>query len=185
MVITGPDSTFIQDLKHQLQTVFHMKDLGNLQYFLALEVHSTSKGIFLHQHKYVTYLVSMAGLKSANPVNTPLKVNVKYHQDEGDLLANPLLWTQNSLFAKYLSMKSLFPIGTMPKLSAYSDANWAECPDTRQSVTSWCKIVVESNLKKDSELWWMENEAKRDILINVKDDGAMKDWLLYMHAKEK
>jgi len=36
----------------------------------------------------------MAGLQSANPVDTPLEVNVKYHRDDGDLLTDPLLYRQ-------------------------------------------------------------------------------------------
>jgi len=94
IVITGSDNASIQRLKERLQTSFHMKDIGNMHYFFGLEVHSTSKGIFLHQHKYATYLISMAGLQSANSMDTPLEVNVKYHRDDGDLLPNPLLYRQ-------------------------------------------------------------------------------------------
>ena len=36
----------------------------------------------------------MAGLQSANSMDTPLEVNVKYHRDDGDLLPNPLLYRQ-------------------------------------------------------------------------------------------
>ena len=100
MVITSSDNASIQRLKEQLQASFHMKDLGNLHYFLGLEVHSTSKGIFLHQHKYATDLISMAGLQSAKPVDTPLEVNVKYHRNDGDLLPDPLLY---QLFDYYSS----------------------------------------------------------------------------------
>nr|XP_027192547.1 uncharacterized protein LOC113787705 [Cicer arietinum] len=184
MVITGSDQASIQELKHQLQTAFHMKDLGNLQYFLGLEVHSTSKGIFLHQHKYATYLISMAGVHSANPVDTPLEVNVKYHRDEGDLLSDPLLYRQLVGSLNYLTITRpgisfavqqvsqfmhsprhlhlaavrriiryllgtsqqglFFPIGTVPKLIAYSDADWAGYPDTRRSVTGWCMFLGSS-----------------------------------------
>ena len=62
MVITSSDNASFQILKEQLKTSFRKKDLGNLHYFFGLEVHSTSKSIFLHQHKYATYLISMAGL---------------------------------------------------------------------------------------------------------------------------
>lgn len=71
-----------------------MKDLGTLHYFLGLEVNSTSKGMFLHQHKYATNLISMVGLQTANPMDTPLEVNVKYHRDDRNLLINPLLYRQ-------------------------------------------------------------------------------------------
>ena len=62
MVITGSDQASIQQLKQQLQASFHMKDLGCLHYFLGLEVHSNSKGIFLNQHKYTEDLISLVGL---------------------------------------------------------------------------------------------------------------------------
>ena len=92
MVITGSDHVSIQHLKRQLQASFHMKDLGNLNYFLGLEVNSHPKGLFLHQHKYTDDLISLAGLQSAAPLDTPLEVNAKYLCDEGDILPNPLLY---------------------------------------------------------------------------------------------
>ena len=104
MVITGSDNASIQSLKEQLHASFHMKDLGNLHYFLGLEFHFTSKGIFHHQHKYTTDLISMAGLQSANPVDTPLEVNVKYHRDDGDLLSDPLLYRQLVGSLNYLTI---------------------------------------------------------------------------------
>ena len=52
IVITGTDSTLITHLQQHLQASFHMKDLGPLTYFLGLEVHTDSTGIFLNQHKY-------------------------------------------------------------------------------------------------------------------------------------
>nr|KYP49505.1 hypothetical protein KK1_028786 [Cajanus cajan] len=72
MVIMGSDHTSIQHLKEQLKAPFHMKDLDPLLYFLGLEVSMDSKGIFLRQHKYVEDLISLAGLHSATPVDTPL-----------------------------------------------------------------------------------------------------------------
>jgi hypothetical protein len=52
IVITRTDSNLIAHLKQNLQASFHMKDLGPLIYFLGLEVHTDSSGIFLNQHKY-------------------------------------------------------------------------------------------------------------------------------------
>nr|KYP49872.1 hypothetical protein KK1_028372 [Cajanus cajan] len=36
-----------------LHATFCMKDLGQLTYFLGLEVHHRSNGIYLNQHKYI------------------------------------------------------------------------------------------------------------------------------------
>ncbi|XP_020209382.1 uncharacterized protein LOC109794341 [Cajanus cajan] len=104
MVITGSDHTSIQHLKEQLKASFHMKDLGPLRYFLGLEVSMDSTGLFLHQHKYVEDLISLAGLHSTTPVDTPLEINVKYHRDEGDLLSDALLYRQLVGSLNYLTI---------------------------------------------------------------------------------
>ncbi|CAJ2679448.1 unnamed protein product [Trifolium pratense] len=107
MIITGSDHAAIQRIKHQLQHSFNMKDLGDLHYFLGLVVCSDSKGIFLHQYKYTKNLISLAGLTLANPVDTPIEVNVKYCRDEGDLLSDPLLYRQLVGILNYLTITLL------------------------------------------------------------------------------
>jgi len=47
MVIVGNTLSAIEDLKQYLNLHFHMKDLGELKYFLGLEVVRTAAGIFL------------------------------------------------------------------------------------------------------------------------------------------
>jgi len=69
-----------------LHNTFQMKDLGHLTYFLGLKVHSRDYGLFLNQHKYIQDLIELVGLKDATVVDTPMKVNVKYQKDEGELL---------------------------------------------------------------------------------------------------
>nr|KYP49869.1 hypothetical protein KK1_028369 [Cajanus cajan] len=34
-----------------------------------------------------------------------------------------------------------FPRGSPLQLLAYSDADWAGCPDTRRSTTGWCMFL--------------------------------------------
>jgi reverse transcriptase-like protein len=51
MVITGHDEREINELKKKLFLEFEMKDLGNLKYFLGIEVLRSNKGIFINQKK--------------------------------------------------------------------------------------------------------------------------------------
>jgi hypothetical protein len=69
-----------------------MKDLGQLTYFLGLEVHHRPNGIFVNQHKYIQDLIILVGLEDTFSVDTPMKLNVKYRKDEGDLLNDPTLY---------------------------------------------------------------------------------------------
>ena len=75
-----------------LHTTFHMKDLGQLTYFLGLEVHHQASGIFVKYHQYIQDLITLAGLEDTSFVDTPMEVNVKCKKDEGDLLDDPTLY---------------------------------------------------------------------------------------------
>ena len=53
MIIIGNNEKEIKELKRKLFMEFEMKDLGNLKYFLGIEVFRFEKGIFINQKKYV------------------------------------------------------------------------------------------------------------------------------------
>ncbi|XP_040866289.1 uncharacterized mitochondrial protein AtMg00810-like [Glycine max] len=38
------------------------------------------------------------------------------------------------------------PTGAPIQLQAYSDANWAGCPDTRKSTTGWCMFLGDAHI---------------------------------------
>ncbi|RVX05870.1 Retrovirus-related Pol polyprotein from transposon RE1 [Vitis vinifera] len=56
MVITGSNSAMVQTLITQLSKEFSMKDLGDLHYFLDVEVQANEKGLFLNQRSALQYL---------------------------------------------------------------------------------------------------------------------------------
>lgn len=52
------------------------------------------------------------------------------------------------------------------------------------------RMPTECDLEKGTELWCftvclIENEVRREIFLNLKDDDSRKTWLMYMHAREK
>ena len=61
IIITGDDEAEIVKLKGCLSKVFEVKDLGNLKYFLGIEVARSPKGIALSQRKYTLDLLSDMG----------------------------------------------------------------------------------------------------------------------------
>ena len=151
---------------------------------MGLKVHSSSSGVFVHQHKYAHDLIALAGLQDSSPMDTHLEVNVKFRRDDGDLLPNPTLYRQLVGSLNYLtitrpdisfavqqvsqfmqsprhlylvavrriiryllgsSSRGLFyPAGSSICLVTFSDVDWAGCPDTCRSVTSWCMFLGDS-----------------------------------------
>jgi hypothetical protein len=59
-----------------------MKDLGELHYFLDIEVIQSPKGIWLLQRQYALNKLSEYGMMSWKPISTPLEQNVKLSADE-------------------------------------------------------------------------------------------------------
>ena len=72
MIITGDDSEEMMKLEQNLAAEFEMKNLGDLKYFLGVEVARSSRGIFLSQRKYVLDLLKETGMLGCKPVDTPI-----------------------------------------------------------------------------------------------------------------
>jgi hypothetical protein len=61
--------------------------LGELHYFLGIEVKKTSDGIKLSQEKYASYILKRTGMINCKPVNTPMVTSEKLSAHIGDALA--------------------------------------------------------------------------------------------------
>ncbi|XP_056695762.1 uncharacterized mitochondrial protein AtMg00810-like [Spinacia oleracea] len=89
LVITGNNMVSISAAKTFLSSQFHMKDLGELRYFLGLEVDRPKEGIFLSQKKYTLDLLAEYGLTGCKPLKLPMDSHLKLTPDSGDVLENP------------------------------------------------------------------------------------------------
>jgi hypothetical protein len=58
-----------------------MSMIGELTYFLGLQVKKTSKGIFISQSKYAKDLMKLFGLDWKSHACTPMSTNVKIGTD--------------------------------------------------------------------------------------------------------
>jgi len=88
ILITGNDVNAISTLKQFLHSRFRIKDLGNLKYFLGIEVSRSKKGISISQRKYTLEILKDNGLSGSKPLNFPMEQNVKL-SDSGELLKDP------------------------------------------------------------------------------------------------
>ncbi|PRQ31135.1 putative RNA-directed DNA polymerase [Rosa chinensis] len=77
MVITGDDLVEIGSLQKKLASEFEMKNLGDLKYFLGIEVARGRDDIFLCQRKYVLDLLAETGMLDCCPIDTPIEQNHK------------------------------------------------------------------------------------------------------------
>ncbi|XP_075112104.1 uncharacterized protein LOC142182080 [Nicotiana tabacum] len=157
----GDRLDLIEDTKNALQKAFKMKDLGELKYFLRIEFAISEKGISLHQRKYALELVSELGLSTAKPIGTPMDNNLKLTTREydehlstaslaGDEQPKRSHMKAAQRIVKYI--KNEHGLGVLlsnkpqDKITAFCDADWAACPQTRKSITGFLVKIGESTV---------------------------------------
>ena len=64
----------IKYLKGVLAQEFEIKDLGQLKYFIGMEVARSHKGIFVSWRKYTLDLLKETGMLGCKPADTPSKL---------------------------------------------------------------------------------------------------------------
>ena len=94
IILVGTCSQNIESFKQVLDGQFKLKDLGNLRYFLGLEVACSQQGIFVCQRHYALELLKDAGFLGCKPIKTPIESNLKLFKEEGDLLDDPMMYRQ-------------------------------------------------------------------------------------------
>ena len=83
LVIAGADLDKICHVKSQLAASFEMKDLGDLHYFLGIEVIRTPEGILISQRHYALNMLFKFRMADCKPISIPLDRNTKLHRDSG------------------------------------------------------------------------------------------------------
>ncbi|GJT30182.1 retrovirus-related pol polyprotein from transposon TNT 1-94 [Tanacetum coccineum] len=81
----GSSLQLIQEFQTTMKKMFDMTDLGELQYFLGLEITQTQEGIFMSQKKYVADTLKKFNMQGCKISSTPMNTNEKlrFEDDTG------------------------------------------------------------------------------------------------------
>ena len=83
LFVTESNSTLVEKFKYEMNNAFEMTDLGEMTYFLGMEIHQTQQGIFICQRKYAMEVLKKFGMANCKPVSTPLMQNEKLSKEDG------------------------------------------------------------------------------------------------------
>lgn len=121
IILASNDLNSISELKTFLDNKFRIKDLGNLKYFLWLEVARSSKSITLCQRKYALDILQDSGFLAVKSVAFPMEQNVKFSKLDGDLLEDPFTYRRLIGRLVYLTISCLNISYFVQVLSQYMD----------------------------------------------------------------
>jgi hypothetical protein len=87
VIVASSSPQVVTALLNDLHSDFPLKDLGQLSYFLRIEVKHCDDGIVLTQEKYRMDILTHVGMTACKPVHTPLAVNGQLSLTDGELLS--------------------------------------------------------------------------------------------------
>ena len=76
IVFGGMSNKMVQHFLHQMQPEFEMSLVGELTYFLGLQVKQMQDTIFISQSKYAKNIVKKFGLENASHKRTPTTTQI-------------------------------------------------------------------------------------------------------------
>ena len=65
-----------------MQSEFEMSLLGELSFFLELQIRQSNQGIFISQTKYIREMIKRFGMEDCKPVITLMQTSCKLSKDD-------------------------------------------------------------------------------------------------------
>ena len=99
----------ISTITSLLHNFFHIRNLGDLTYFLGIEVARNTTGIHLSQWKYILDLLKDSGMLGCAPAPTPMFHNTKLSTTKGILLGDAKSTTYRRLIGRLIYLTNTRP----------------------------------------------------------------------------
>nr|GEU76694.1 retrovirus-related Pol polyprotein from transposon TNT 1-94 [Tanacetum cinerariifolium] len=81
---TNPKSC--QLFAHEMNSTFQMSLMGQMSFFLGLQVSQNPRGIFINQSKFAFEILKKYGFDNSTPIDTPMSKRPKLNKDRGKLI---------------------------------------------------------------------------------------------------
>ncbi|GKF49503.1 retrovirus-related pol polyprotein from transposon TNT 1-94 [Tanacetum coccineum] len=149
IIFASTDPKDCDRFSNEMSSKFQMSMMGQISFFLGLQISQNPRGIFINQSKYANEILKKFDLHKSDPVDTPMVERTKLDKDLSgtpvnqtkyrSMIGRPDLEVVKRVF-RYLqgsiNMGIWYPKDTAMALTAYVDADHAGCQDTRRRSTS-------------------------------------------------
>ncbi|XP_020674351.1 uncharacterized protein LOC110093716 [Dendrobium catenatum] len=94
----------INNLLHDLRSQFALKQLGQINLFLGIQISRTNTGFFLHQEHYASKLLQEAGFTDCKSCPTPITPATRHPQQSTELFHDPSMYRRLTGSLQYLTI---------------------------------------------------------------------------------
>ncbi|GJS77596.1 putative ribonuclease H-like domain-containing protein [Tanacetum coccineum] len=143
------------EFEKMMHKKFQMSSMGELTFFLGLQVKQKEDGIFISQDKYVTEILKKFGFSDVKTANTPMETHKPLLKDaDGEdvdehmyrLMIGSLMYLTSSrpdiIYLKGQPKLGLwYPKDSPFDLVAYTDSDYAGASLDRKSTTGGCQFL--------------------------------------------
>jgi hypothetical protein len=159
IVFGGSSNSLVARFADDMSREFEMSMMGELQFFLGLQIKQSKEGTFVHQAKYTKDIVRKFKMEDSKAMATPMSTSTTLDADEeGEhvdqkeyrSMIGSLLYltargqTSISRYVCELVFKRLQGLRIGKQSSAYSNADFAGCWLDRKSTSGTCQFLGSS-----------------------------------------
>ncbi|GJV81528.1 retrovirus-related pol polyprotein from transposon TNT 1-94 [Tanacetum coccineum] len=140
IIFASTDPKACEIFSYEMSSKFQMSMMGQMSFFLGLQVSQNPGGIFINQSKFALEILKKFGMDSCDPVDTPMVDRLKLDEDPLGIPASPTKKYLEALKRVFRYLRGTINWGlwyskdTAMALTAYADADHAGCQDTRRST---------------------------------------------------
>ncbi|GKA30018.1 retrovirus-related pol polyprotein from transposon TNT 1-94, partial [Tanacetum coccineum] len=160
IIFASTDLNACNIFSKEMSSKFQMSMMGQMSFFLGLQVSQSPGGIFINQAKYALETLKKYGMDLSDPVDTPMVDRLKLDEDLMGIPAKPTKKHFEAIKRVFRYLKGTINMGLWyPKdnamsLTAYADADHAGCQDSRRKA----EYIAMSGCC--AQILWMRSQLK-------------------------
>jgi hypothetical protein len=104
IILTTSSTELLRRVVDQLRQAFAIKDLGDLKFFLGVQVRRDATGFHLNQAQYTEDILERAGMANCKPVSTPVEVSPKLSANAGEPATDGTFYRSITGALQYLTL---------------------------------------------------------------------------------
>ncbi|GJX80536.1 putative ribonuclease H-like domain-containing protein [Tanacetum coccineum] len=155
IIFGSTKKSWCDEFEALMKSKFQMSSMGELTFFLGLQVKQKPDGIFISQDKYVAEILKKFDFANVKTASTPIETQKPLVKDEeandvdvhlyrsmiGSLMYLTASRPENKICRQTLTHGSLYPRVSSFDLESYSDSDYAGANLDRKSTTGGCQFL--------------------------------------------